>query len=85
MSQMIARYQITDYATFKAAFDADAEDRSNNGLSLLQLWRENDHNAWALYTVQDAKTVKAYLDGAAGVFNSQAGVTGAEFHYVETA
>lgn len=85
MTQMIAHYRIAGYAAFKTAFDADAEDRGNNGLSLLQLWREDDGNAWALYTVQDAPAAKAYLQGAAGVFNSQAGVTGAEFHYVETA
>ncbi|MFT4012870.1 MAG: hypothetical protein QM682_05585 [Paracoccus sp. (in: a-proteobacteria)] len=85
MTQMIARYSMSDYATFKPAFDADAEDRGNNGLSLLQLWRENDHTAWALFSVSDAGAARAYLDGAAGVFNSQAGVTGTEFHLVETA
>ncbi len=85
MTQMIARYAISDYARFKAAFDGDAEDRGNNGLSLLQLWRENDRSAWALYSVGDAASARAYLEGAAGVFNSLAGVTGTEFHFVETA
>ena len=85
MTQMIARYSISGYARFKPAFDADAEDRGNNGLSLLQLWRENDGSAWALYSVSDAVAARAYLEGAAGVFNSQAGVTATEFHFVETA
>ncbi|CAM3323767.1 hypothetical protein SAMN04488021_12217 [Paracoccus aminovorans] len=85
MSQMIAHYTVAHYAAFKTAFDNDAEDRGNNGLSLLQLWRESDTSAWALYNVGDAKAAKAYLEGAAGVFNSQAGVTSTEFHYVETA
>ncbi|RMC32390.1 hypothetical protein [Paracoccus alkanivorans] len=83
--QMLAHYRIGDYATFKSAFDADAEDRGNNGLSLLQLWREDGTNIWALFNVTDARAAKAYLDGAAGVFNSQAGVTGTSFHFVETA
>ena len=85
MTQMIAHYSVTDYAQFKTAFDADAEDRGNNGLSLLQLWRESDSSAWALFTVHDAAAARDWLQGAAGVFNSQAGVTGTEFHYVETA
>lgn len=83
--QMIAHYTIADYAGFKAAFDADAEDRSNNGLSLLQLWREDDTSAWALFSVGNAKAAHAWLEGAAGVFNAQAGVTATSFHFVETA
>lgn len=83
--QMIAHYSIGDYAKFKAAFDADSEDRGHNGLSLLQLWREDEGSAWALFSVGDAKAARAYLGGAAGVFNSQAGVTAASFHFVETA
>ncbi|WP_288948882.1 hypothetical protein [uncultured Paracoccus sp.] len=85
MAQMIAHYRIADYARFRTAFDADAEDRGGNGLSLLQLWRENDQSAWALFQVGDAGKAKAYLEGAAGVFNSQAGVSATEFHFVETA
>ena len=85
MTQMIARYSFSDAAAFRTAFDNDAEDRANNGLSLLQLWRENDQTGWALFSVSDARTARAYLEGAAGVFNSQAGVTGTEFHFVETA
>lgn len=83
--QMIAHYKINDFNTFKTAFDNDAEDRGNNGLTLLQLWREDTGNAWALYQVNNPKAARDYLDGAAGVFNSQAGVTGTEFHMVETA
>lgn len=85
MTQLIANYQVTDYASFKAAFDADAEDRGNAGLSLLQLWRESGSSAWALYSVSDADRAREYLGGAAGVFNTQAGVTATAFHFVETA
>lgn len=83
--QMIAHYSIQDYATFKTAFDEDSEDRGNNGLSLLQLWREDGRNAWALFSVGNPKAARDYLDGAAGVFNSKAGVTATSFHFVETA
>ncbi|MBO9454235.1 hypothetical protein J7376_00685 [Paracoccus sp. R12_1] len=83
--QMIAHYSVGDYAAFKTAFDADAEDRGNNGLALLQLWHENDGSAWALFDISDAKAARNYLDGAAAVFNSQAGVTATSFHFVETA
>lgn len=83
--QMLVHYTVADYATFKPAFDNDAEDRSNNSLSLLQLWRESNTSAWALFSVADAKKARAYLDGAAGVFNSLAGVRKAEAHLLETA
>ncbi len=83
--QMLIHYTIADYPTFKAAFDGDAEDRGNNSLSLLQLWRESDTSAWALFQVADAKQARAYLDGAAGVFNSQAGITAVDAHVLETA
>ena len=83
--QMLVHYTVADYATFKPAFDNDAEDRGNNSLSLLQLWRESNTSAWALFSVADAKKARAYLDGAAGVFNSLAGVSKADAHLLETA
>lgn len=83
--QMIAHYTIRDEASFRAAFDADAEDRGLNGLSLLQLWREDATSIWALFSVSDAKAARAYLDGGARVFDSQAGVTARSHHFVETA
>ena len=83
--QLIARYTIRDYPAFRAAFDADAEDRGHNGLSLLQLWREDDRSAWALYQVNDAKAARAYLSTGSAPFNAQAGVEATDFHFVETA
>lgn len=83
--QALVHYRLTDYARFRAAFDADSEDRGLNGLSLLQLWREGDGSAWALYQVNDAKAARAYLSGGSAAFTSQAGITGCDFHFVETA
>ncbi|MDO5704975.1 MAG: hypothetical protein Q4G49_07870 [Paracoccus sp. (in: a-proteobacteria)] len=83
--QLLAHYTVTDYAAFKSTFDEAAENRGAASLNLLQLWRENATSAWALYSVGDAKRAREYLDGAAGAFNSRAGVTATAFHFVETA
>lgn len=83
--QLLVNYKVADYTAFKSAFDADAEDRGAAGLSLLQLWREDGSSAWALYQVSDARRANEYLNGAAGAFNAQAGVSGAALHFVETA
>lgn len=85
MNQILAHYRITDYAQFRPAFDADAEDRANAGLTLLQLWREGGEAVWALYSVSNPVKARDYLSGAAKVFESQAGVTSAEIHMLETA
>lgn len=84
-NQLIARYDIADYAQFRTEFDRDAEDRGNASLSVLQIWREGNARVWVLYQIADGKRALAYLDGAAQVFNSRAGVTAAEFHVVQTA
>lgn len=82
--QLIVRYIHADPATFRTAFDADAEDRGRNGLTLLQLWREDDSHFWALFQVGNPKAARDYLDGAAAVFAAQAGVTSTDAHFVET-
>ncbi|MDO5659129.1 MAG: hypothetical protein Q4G36_12510 [Paracoccus sp. (in: a-proteobacteria)] len=83
--QMLIHYQIDDFARFKPEFDRDDEDRRRNGLSLLQLWQEDNGNAWALFTLNDEGKARDYLAGAAGVFNSQAGVSKAIAHALKTA
>ncbi|MRX50744.1 hypothetical protein GI374_09855 [Paracoccus sp. S-4012] len=84
-TQILVRYDHGDAAAFRRAFDADAEDRGRNGLSLLQLWREGGATAWALYQSGDPARARDYLDGAAQVLNAQAGVTGTEVHVLQTA
>ena len=83
--QLIIRYTHQNTAGFRTAFDADAEDRGRNGLSLLQLWREDDGHSWALFQVGDVKAAREYLSGAAKVFESQAGITATDAHFLETA
>lgn len=82
---MLIHYTIADYPTFKTAFDKDSEDRSNNAMLLMQLWRESNSSAWALFEIHDAAKARAYLDGAAGVFNSLAGVSATEVHMLDNA
>lgn len=82
--QMLVHYQMTDFANFKSAFDADGEDRGHAGMTVLQLWRENEQSVWALYQISDRKRATEYLDGAAAVFNKAAGVTRADSHILET-
>lgn len=82
--QLLAHYTIADFATFKAAFDADAEDRGANSLNLLQLWHEDATSVWALYAVANPQRARDYLDGAAQVFNAQAGVSNVSLHFVKT-
>jgi hypothetical protein len=83
--QLIIRYSHANSTTFRTAFDADAEDRGRNGLSLLQLWSEGDGHSWALFQVNDAKAARGYLQGAAKVFETQAGITATSAHFLETA
>lgn len=82
--QILARYSIEDYAKFKAAFEEDAEDRANNSLGVLQMWRETNGAIWVLYDSHDDARAKDYLEGAAQVFNRQAGVSESELHMLET-
>ena len=83
-TQLLARYDVTDYAAWKASFDAHAETRGNASLSVLQIWREGTARVWVLFQVADAARAQAYLK-TAPVFDAQAGVTGSEFHMLETA
>ncbi|MBV0890669.1 hypothetical protein KTN05_02240 [Paracoccus sp. Z118] len=83
--QLLARYDFPDHARFKAAFDADAEDRGNASLTVLQIWHEGQNTAWVLYQVANPARAREYVGGAEELFARQAGVTRAEFHWVETA
>lgn len=84
MNQILTHYRINDYVRFKTAFDAAAENRGHAGLTLLQLWREGGDAVWALYSVSNPAKARDYLSGSAKVFETQAGVTSAEIHMLET-
>ena len=84
-TQLLARYDIADYDAWKSAFDADAEDRGNASLSVLQIWREGGSRTWVLYQVANAARARDFLGNGATVFEGQAGVSRTEFHMLETA
>ncbi len=72
---------LTRYATFdRSAFDADAENRSNAGVSLLQLWRGNGDTHWALFDVNDAAKARAWLEKTTALDHGPT-----ESHFLETA
>lgn len=86
--QLLVRNDISDYATWKSAFDDAAEARGEAGLSVLQIWREAGQpgRVWYLCEVSDAARARAWLDtGRAGLQEDRAGVTGSEAHFLETA
>jgi hypothetical protein len=62
--QLLIDYATTDYAAWKAAFDRDAEDRMQAGLTLMQIWRGADEpNAvTCLFRVNDRDRAQAWLD-----------------------
>ena len=73
--QLLARYDSFD----RAAFDGDAENRSNAGVSLLQLWRGSGSH-WALFGINDADKARDWLDKTAALGHGPA-----EHHFLETA
>ncbi|WP_425099840.1 hypothetical protein [Tropicibacter sp. S64] len=71
---------LTRHDTFDAsAFDSEAENRANAGLSLLQRWTEGSAS-WQLYEVADEARAKAWLDKSAALGHAPAAA-----HFLRTA
>jgi hypothetical protein len=86
--QLLCRNDIDDFAQWKATFDADREAQGAAGLSLLQLWREDDNanRVWLLFEVNDRKAAQAFLDApTAALHAKRARVRDAEYHFLQTA
>ena len=60
---LLADYTPSDFAAWKRDFDAEAEDRMNAGLTLLQMWRDADAGtkALCLFEVNDRGRAEAWL------------------------
>lgn len=85
--QMLCRNDTKDLTAWRKVFDSDAEDRSNAGLSLLQLWTEPDHpnRVWFLLDVNDPQKARAWIDRPLGGAQAEdAGVISSEYHLLET-
>lgn len=61
--QLLVRYETAGFDAWKAAFDGDAEDRMNAGLTLLQMWREADapNTAICLFEANQREKADAWL------------------------
>jgi len=61
--QLLCHYDTADFAAWKAAFDADAEDRRLAGLTLLQMWRSADRASAVicLFEVNDRKKAEGWI------------------------
>ncbi len=73
---------LTRYPSFDAGhFDADAENRANAGLTLLQRWTEHEGAAtWVLFEVNDQAKAQGWLNKA-----SSLGHAPADAHFLRTA
>lgn len=66
--QLLCRFDTKDYAAWKAGFDADTENRSLVGLTLMQLWRDADTPAAAvaLFDVNDRDKAQGWIERETG-------------------
>lgn len=74
--QLLARYDSFD----KSAFDGDRENRSDAGISLLQLWRTTAGGYWALFDINDSDKARAWVDKTSALGHGPS-----ETHFLETA
>ncbi len=61
--QMLCQIDTPDFTSWKSAFDDDAEDRMQAGLTLLQMWRDADHGSavLCLFKVNDRKRAESWI------------------------
>ncbi len=86
--QMICHLDVTDFAAWKAAFDADAEARSNAGLTVMQVWKHADSStkATVLLNVNDRKRAEEWLSRSNALNSDDKGtVTNASAVFVKSA
>ncbi len=79
--QLILHLTAPSYDTWKTAFDADGENRSAAGLTVMQIWRGADaaNDISILFNVSNRARAQAWLDKEAGFGRT------ATAHFVQTA
>lgn len=67
--QLLIDYTASDYAAWQSDFDAEAENRANAGMTLLQMWRGADDASaiTCLFEVNDRDRASAWLDKTAAL------------------
>ena len=86
--QLISHYFVTDFATWKGAFDGDHESRSQAGLTVLQIWKDADSadHAFVLCEVNDRTRAEAWTQRTDALSVDDGGtVTRASHFFIETA
>ena len=86
--QLISHYHVTDFASWKAAFDADGESRGQAGLTVLQIWRDadSDTHAFVLCEVNERARAEDWTRRSDALRSDDAGtVTRASHFFIETA
>ncbi len=61
--QLIIHQKVTNFTDWHTAFDNDAESRRNAGLTVLQVWKEQDSDtqAFVLLEVKDRAKAESWL------------------------
>ena len=79
--QLICHIDTPEYDAWKTGFDADSENRSAAGMTVIQIWRGADSAAQVtvLFDVGARKRAQEWLDKEAGFGR------GATAHFLKTA
>ncbi len=86
--QMIVHQNVTGFAAWKTAFEADAEARRNAGLTVLQVWThaDSDTHAFILLEVKDRDKAQGWIDRSNALASDDGGtVTSSSAYFIETA
>jgi len=86
--QLICHQEVTNFDTWKAAFDADHEARSTAGLTILQIWRDadSDTHAFILMQVNDRARAQTWIDRSKALTSDdKSTVIQATTYFLETA
>ena len=62
MTQPLIQTSAPDYAAWKAAFDAEAENIAAASLNTLQIWKGDTNAVLVLFEVANRKNAQAWLD-----------------------
>jgi len=61
LTQLLIHTSAPDYAAWKAAFDAEAENIAASSLTPLQIWKGDQNTILVLFEVAHRKNAEAWL------------------------
>lgn len=67
MTQLLIQTTAPDYAAWKAAFDAEAENIAAASLNTLQIWKGDQNAILVLFEVHNRKNAEAWLATQSGL------------------